>query len=50
MTKDAGIKDKISTHTLRRTFATNLYIEGVDLKRISRRMGHKSVKTTEKYI
>ena len=46
MRNKAGIEEIITPHTLRRTFATNLYISGVDLPRISKRMGHKSIKTT----
>lgn len=40
----------ISSHTSRRTFATLLYLRGVDLYTISKMIGHNSVKTTEGYI
>lgn len=39
-----------STHTGRRSFASNLYLRGVDLYDISRLMGHSSVTMTEHYI
>lgn len=39
-----------STHTGRRSFASNLYLRGVDLYDISRLMGHSSVTMTENYI
>ncbi len=40
----------ISSHTARRSFATNLYLRGADLYAISRMMGHKSVTMTEGYV
>lgn len=40
----------VSSHTARRSFATNLYIRGADLYSISVLMGHKSTIMTEKYI
>ena len=41
----------ISSHTARRSFATNLYLRGADLYSISRMLGHSSVEmTAENYI
>lgn len=40
----------ISSHTARRSFATNLYLRGADLYAISKLMGHASVTQTEGYI
>lgn len=40
----------VSSHTARRTFASLLYLRGVDLYTISKMIGHTSVKTTEGYI
>lgn len=40
----------ISSHTARRTFATLLYLNGIDIGRISMYMGHTSIQTTQKYI
>lgn len=40
----------VSSHTARRSFATNLYIRGADLYSISKLMGHSSVTMTERYI
>lgn len=40
----------VSSHTARRSFATNLYLAGCDLYAISRMMGHSSVDMTERYI
>lgn len=45
--KYAGINDKeVGIHTLRHTFATNLFKNGVDVKVVSKILGHSSVKIT----
>ena len=44
--KECGFVQKITPHTFRRAFATNLYYEGHSILRISKRMGHASIKTT----
>ena len=40
----------VSSHTARRSFATNLFLSGVDLVSIARLMGHTDTRTTERYI
>ena len=41
----------VSSHTARRTFATNLYLAGVALEDIALMMGHgKNIETTKRYI
>lgn len=40
----------VSSHTARRSFATNLYLNGVDLYTISTLCGHSSVEMTKQYI
>lgn len=40
--------EKFGPHALRRYFATTLFAKGMDVSRISKLLGHSSIKTTEK--
>ena len=48
--KDTGIRKRISTHTLRHSYATNLMAQGVDVRVIQVLLGHRSIKTTTVYL
>jgi integrase len=47
--KSAGIEKNISGHCARHTFATLCVTEGIDIYVISKLLGHKSVKHTQRY-
>ncbi|QTD41395.1 site-specific integrase [Sporosarcina sp. Te-1] len=44
--KKAGLPPRKSTHLLRHTHAVLLLEAGVDIKTVSRRLGHKNIQTT----
>lgn len=49
-TKLAGIDKHITYHSSRHTFATLLVIDNVDIYKISKYLGHKSVNMTQRYL
>lgn len=44
--KKAGIKSKVTLHSLRHAYATHLFDNGTDIRMIQKLLGHNNIKTT----
>ena len=48
--KKAGLNGKLATHSLRKSYAQRLYEQTNDIYPVQEMLGHKDIKTTQKYL
>ena len=48
--QEVGIREKVGTHTMRKTYGYQLFKQGVDITRIQKMLNHSSPEITLAYI
>ncbi len=48
--EDAGINKAASVHSLRHSYATHLLEAGISVRTVQMLLGHKTLRTTERYF
>lgn len=48
--EDAAVRDRVSSHSLRKTFAQEIYRETKDLVALQELLGHSSIQQTREYV